>query len=153
MTVPLLTSHWRELLAQLDPDLTERPAFTPVAVSVGVPRNLTWARTMRCSEITPWGLVGAKARELTPQEWEARYLARLERNGVEAITARLQTLYTSYGNHPLVLLCWEPDPDDCHRGMFARWWEQQTKQKVPEVEGLDPLSISKAQALLAAPTG
>jgi hypothetical protein len=144
VTVPLLTHHWRGLLDHFGQGLTERPAFTPVAVSVGVPRSLPWARSLRCSEITPWGLVGRSAPKLAPDEWEERYLSRLDRHGVEAITASLTTTHASYGGRPLVLLCWEQDPADCHRGMFARWWQVQTGQRVPEVEGLDPLSITKA---------
>lgn len=101
---------------------------------------------MRASEITPYGLIGDKARELTPDEWEARYLARLDRHGVDRIRTRFADVSATYGGKPLILLCWEVEPADCHRGMFARWWEEQTGQHVPEAHGLDALSLLAALA-------
>lgn len=142
MTVPLLTSSWPALLRYLASG--DRPTFVPLGCSVGVPRSLPWARSLRATEITPYGLVGAKARELTPDEWEARYLARLDRHGVAAIQHRLQEVFVTYGERPIVLLCWEAQPVDCHRGMFAHWWEEQTGQHVPEAHGLDALSLLAA---------
>ncbi|MBB4663162.1 DUF488 family protein [Conexibacter arvalis] len=96
---------------------------------------------MRCSEITPWGLVSAKAKELTADEWRERYVARLERHGVEKIQQRFETLYREYGKHPLALLCWEENPADCHRSYFADWWAARTSQVVPEAIGLDRQSL------------
>lgn len=144
MTVPLLTSSWPALLRYLDSG--DRTAFVPLGCSVGVPRSLPWARSLRASEITPYGLVGAKARELSPDAWEARYLDRLERAGVAAIQARFTDVFETYGGRPLVLLCWEARPAECHRGMFARWWQEHTGQHVPEAHGLDPLSLIAALA-------
>jgi len=142
VTIPLLTSSWPELLRYLAAG--DRPGFVPLGCSVGVPRSLPWARSLRASEITPYGLVGERATELKPDEWEARYLARLERHGVERIRARFTDVFETYGRRPLVLLCWEAQPTDCHRGMFARWWQEQTGQHVPEAHGLDPLSVLAA---------
>jgi hypothetical protein len=33
----------------------------------------------------------------------------------------------------LRLLCFESDPADCHRGLWAEWWFQQTGGRVPEL--------------------
>jgi hypothetical protein len=144
MTVPLLTSSWPTLLRYLADG--DRLAFVPLGCSVGVPRSFPWARSLRASEITPYGLVGEAAKKLTPDQWEARYLGRLERHGVDRIQTRFNDVFETYGGKPLVLLCWEASPVECHRGMFARWWQEQTGQHVPEAHGLDPLSLLAALA-------
>lgn len=147
MTVPLLTHHWRSLIAYADENPGVQPAFVPVAISVGLPRNVDWARRVpRVSEITPWGLIGRNAARMGLDEWYTRYQARLDRHGPAAIASRFEAIYARHPQ-PLVLLCWEVRAGDCHRGFFARWWERQTGQRVVEAEGLGPLSIQKAVAV------
>ena len=142
MTVPVLTHHWPGLLRYLGSG--DRPGIIPLGCSVGVPRSLAWARKLRASELTPWAMVGKNAADLTPDAWKAKYLDRLERHGVDKIRARFEDVYASYGERPIVLLCWEADPARCHRSYFAEWWFEQTGERVPETHGLDPLSLLAA---------
>jgi hypothetical protein len=140
VTVPLLTSHWRALLRFHAAHGLRTATFMPVATSVGLPRSTPWAEGLpRIREVTPWGLLKA-------DPFEPAYVARLDRYGVELIAGRFEAIYEAY-RRPLVLLCWELPGEPCHRLLFARWWEEHTGQRVPEAEGLDPLSISRAVAL------
>ena len=101
----------------------------PVRISVGAPRFWPQARVFPAAKlITPHGL-----RKLTGAEFTAAYLAKLERAGVDEVRAELADIYAAYGK-PLVLLCFEPDRADCHRGVFAEWWEQQAGDAVPEAD-------------------
>jgi hypothetical protein len=80
--------------------------------------------------------------KLPDDEFEPRYLARLERIGPERIERRLREVYDEY-RQPLALCCFEADPAACHRRQFAHWWEQRTGRAVPE---LDPSYLDTAGA-------
>ena len=80
--------------------------------------------------LAPWGLLDVDDRD----EFERRYVARLERHGVDAIRARLAELAAAHGAEGLVLLCFESVQAGqwCHRRMFASW-EHRTGEHVPEL--------------------
>lgn len=65
--------------------------------------------------------------------FERAYLAELEEAGVEKIGAMLGKISDEEGGGPLVLLCYEKDRNDCHRAMFAAWWQERTGQRVEEL--------------------
>lgn len=66
-------------------------------------------------------------------EFRRKYRHHLHRT----TSARLRTIFEAIGErHPgrrLVLLCFESDPADCHRGLWAEWWFQQTGERMPEL--------------------
>lgn len=39
---------------------------------------------------------------------------------------------------PLILLCFERHPADCHRRRFAKWWELHAGEIIPEIGGRTP---------------
>ncbi len=104
--------------------------FMPVRTSVGIPRFWPEAQGFPVAKlITPYGL-----RKLEGEAFTTAYLARLAEAGVEKITAELKEISITYGGKPLALLCFERQQSDCHRGMFAEWWEGQTGEVVTEIE-------------------
>jgi hypothetical protein len=105
--------------------------LAPVGATVGNPRfKLGYELAGRCGMIAPYGLLG---RDLTEEEFEAGFRARLERFGVDEIRAKLEELA---GDRPgVVLLCFEDvhAGEACHRRVFADWWREQTGEEVPEL--------------------
>ena len=65
--------------------------------------------------------------------FEAAYEQHLNAVDVERLSQRFRDLSEKHGGRRLVLLCFEADVAECHRGQFARWWFQQTGQEVPEL--------------------
>lgn len=66
-------------------------------------------------------------------EFDRAFLAQLNEYGVEGITERIERMLRKHGAETAVLLCFEEDAQNCHRGMFAKWWEEQTGEKVPDL--------------------
>ena len=77
-------------------------------------------------------LYGLFGRDLPPDEFAAGYRQRLERYGVEGIRARLDRVAGEFPGQVLLLCCFERDPADCHRGLFAAWWQEQTGEAIRE---------------------
>lgn len=50
--------------------------------------------------------------------WRDLYREQLDRLGPDAVVGRLVEIY---GGKACVLLCWERDPADCHRGIVAAY--------------------------------
>lgn len=105
---------------------------SPVTISLLTPRWRPEAATWpRCWPVTPrWSYFHA-----SDDEFDRQYVAQLDRHGPQEITRRLaQIAKTAYmePSDRLVLLCWEADPDRCHRGTFARWLLQRTGELVTE---------------------
>ncbi len=107
----LYTSRWA------DRDLAHLAA-QPVGISRGTPRFRVGYRYKLMSELAP-------SREAfgldDPREFEAAYRAGLEELGLEAILGKLAKISQESGGLPLILLCYEADPADCHRGIAASW--------------------------------
>jgi hypothetical protein len=88
-------------------------------------------------EAAPWGL-----REVADNDLFAeRYLARLDAVGIEVFQRRFAEISEAHDNGGLVFLCFEPVGQFCHRHLFARWLEQQTGQRVPELRADDELRL------------
>lgn len=107
----LFTSFWsNKELADLE--------CVPVGISWGVPRF-------------PTGYRFRVARWLAPDDeaWRtpdwlafiASYRGQLDGLGAETITDRLARISEETGGGALVLLCFERDPGDCHRGLLTAW--------------------------------
>jgi len=87
------------------------------------------------------GYVPERIKLLEPRgvEWdenfEANYRKQLEKIGVEAIEREFQRLWSEYPDKPIILLCFENVYEkDCHRRMFARWWQENTGETIEELE-------------------
>jgi Protein of unknown function, DUF488 len=103
--------------------------FMPVRTSVGLPRFWPEARGLPVAKLlTPYGL-----RKLKGDEFRGAYLARLDETGVDAIRAELAEIALEYGGKPLALLCFEKSSSECHRSMFAAFWQEHTGEVVTEV--------------------
>lgn len=69
-------------------------------------------------------------------EFDEKYIAQLERYGVDHLTKAFEHLAEFGSGAPIVLLCFERQAVDgsvCHRRLFAEWWEKKTGQEVPEL--------------------
>ena len=122
----LYTGSWRHLAVY------ERAALVPVRTSLGLPKWLpdTGARSYEYMvELAP---VGGLFHVEDPAEFRAGYRERLDSVGVERIERRFQGIAQQHDGRPLVLLCFENDPRDCHRGDFAGWWLERTGELVAE---------------------
>ena len=83
-------------------------------------------------------------RQLAPPGWVFRiddwdvfrrkYRWCLHRQTAPRLQRMFDHLSRKHGGARLVLLCWEADPADCHRGLFSAWWFEQTGQAVPEID-------------------
>jgi hypothetical protein len=103
----LFTSRWsNKELAELE--------CQPVSISRGRPRFGTGYRYKLMRELVPsheaFGLDD-------PQEFERAYRAGLEEIGLDIILGRMVAINREAGGLPLVFLCYEVDPADCHRGI------------------------------------
>ena len=133
----LFTSYWaNRALAEAD--------AVKVSISRGQP---TWPVGFRYRRV----MLLAPSRETFALKddaaFEASYLAGLEKIGVERIANLLAKIHVEEGSRPLVLLCFEADPADCHRATFARWWAARTRQAVKELgRGCGPSRSSHEDA-------
>lgn len=121
----LFTWSWR---AALD---AEPLGVTLVRISLGRPKWVPTSRTATIPYIAGLAPAGTLF-DLEGEEFEQRYRARLDGFGVERVERRFREVADSYSGRPLVLLCFEKSPGDCHRSSFARWWQERTGEVVPE---------------------
>ena len=105
-----------------------------VRTSVGRPR---WVKVHTeiavAATLVPFGIFG-KIEDR--DEYTRRYLARLDRFGVEKVMAELEAISQAHGGAPLALLCYcslERPGAWCHRRLAAAWLEEQTGLRVPEL--------------------
>ncbi len=124
----LWTSRWA------NGELARLP-FVPVGISRGVPR---WPLPFRYRVARLLAPSRATFALEDDADFEREYLRELEEAGVEKIGDLLRRLSDEGGGQALVLLCHERDPAECHRSMFARWWQQQTGQVVEELQRCGP---------------
>jgi hypothetical protein len=120
----LYTSYWScPILRHTD--------AVKVSISRGVPRWPLPFRYRVARLLAPSRATFALEDDV---DFEESYVAGLEEIGVEKIGDLLRRLSDEGGGQALVLLCHERDPAECHRSMFARWWQQQTGQVVEELQ-------------------
>lgn len=101
-----------------------RPEFgVPVATSVGTPGGRSPWRHERaleqCRGLTPYGIFKNPAYADFAKA-ERAYVDRL-RKDEDKVLAQLWLLHERFGGEPLVILCWEPNPAECHRSWAADW--------------------------------
>lgn len=86
--VPLVTTNWRT--ANQLHEAGSR-SFVPVRISLGRPRHLEWTQVVpRVQELVPTG------RILRAAEFDALYLAQLEKHGAQKIGERLASIFAEY---------------------------------------------------------
>ncbi len=107
----------------------------PVQTSLGQPKwPLGYDLTEEARVLMPWGLFD---KDLSDDEFTAKYRARLDKACVDRITASLALVASRHRDERLVLLCYEqvlgPQAKFCHRRVWADWWTEQTGQEVPEL--------------------
>jgi uncharacterized protein (DUF488 family) len=103
-----------------------------VGITVGKPQWPLAYTPVYLLELAPWGLLGID----DDGEFTRRYLERLDRVGVDRIARQLDAISRDHEGRGLVLLCYEPAGEFCHRRVFARWWEEQTGEVIPELSAL-----------------
>jgi len=127
VTIPLLTTSWT--VAHRAHKAANR-TFVPVRASLGSPKFWPEAKALPyIAELAPAGLFHLD----DTAEFERRYLARLDRIGVDRLAARFADVYAEY-QRSLALCCFEPAGQPCHRRLWAAWHEEHTGQSVPELE-------------------
>jgi hypothetical protein len=117
MSAALYTASWRALwegwkVGTLD--------VTPCSISV-VTYPKFWPESQaypRLELLAPRGIFGVVK---DPAEYAARYLDRLERAGVDAITEALRQLREENQDLALCCACYCRDAASCHRTTFARF--------------------------------
>jgi hypothetical protein len=133
----LYTWHWRAALAEDRSD-----ELVLVRISLGKPRWISpqiAAAIPYVSDLAPYGIF-TKDRDVPLDEFERLYRIRLNSKGVDVIEQQFRHLREANGDLPLALLCYEATPDQCHRGMFATWWLEQTGEVIPEYRPESPAS-------------
>ena len=122
----LYTSRWASK------DLA-RLSCVPVGISRGVPKWPLPYRYRMFRELAP-------SREVfgieDHDEFAEAYKAQLGALGLEKIVSGLARIGEEHGGRPLVLLCFEDvlgKGDQCHRLVFARWFEERAGIEVPEL--------------------
>ena len=68
------------------------------------------------------------------QEFRKAYRHHLYRVTVPRMRRAFEEIGERHPAKTLVLLCFEADAADCHRGLWAAWWYEQTGQEVPELQ-------------------
>lgn len=119
----LYTSYWRSpLLAEVEAE--------KVSISRG---DAKFGLGFRYRKL--WLLCPGKATFSLADaaDFERAYLAGFEEAGVDRIDGLLRGLSVDAGGKPLILLCYERSPQECHRSMFARFWQEKTGQEVAEL--------------------
>ncbi|MBA2443511.1 MAG: DUF488 domain-containing protein [Rubrobacter sp.] len=121
----LFTSFWNNpLLPEVDAVM--------VSTSRGDPR-----RRLPFKFRKSWSLAPSRETFEAADDWDRftrLYRNQLDELGVDHIVGELRRVSEEAGGLPLVLLCHERDPADCHRGLFADWYEQHTGNPVPELQ-------------------
>ena len=80
------------------------------------------------STIKPYGIFNKYSGE----QYVEKYFERLEKIGVDRILEDLRKAQGDKKN--LVLMCYEKNPEECHRSMFAKWWLAKTGEVIEEYE-------------------
>jgi len=119
----MFTSYWsNRALVEMD--------AVKVSISRGLPKWPVDFQYRRATLLAPSRETFALKDDAA---FEASYLTGLEEVGVERITDLLTRIGAEEDFRPLVLLCFEANPADCHRATFARWWATRTEQVVKEL--------------------
>jgi len=95
----------------------------PVRTTIGAPK--TWkhptAELENISELAPYGVAFVEKYDTNLELFEEAYVKRLRKHE-QTIWDKLHALHEKYDGEPLVLLCYERNPAECHRSMAATWF-------------------------------
>ncbi len=129
--IDLFTSRWQNReLAELE--------CVPVGISRGLPRFPTGYSYKMLRELAP----SREAFGITdPEEFERAYVAGLEDLGLDAIVGRLATISRETGGSVLVLLCYEPQGEFCHRHLLSAW----LRERGVEIRELAPGDVLRCE--------
>lgn len=103
----------------------------PVRISISFPRF--WAGSVVFPSMEILVPRGIAHRGLSPEEFERRYMDRLEQIGPRRIEEAIIELEAET-DRPLCFCCFEVDPSDCHRSQFARFMREQAGLLIGEWE-------------------
>ncbi len=120
----LYTSRWQNRALETAP-------VVAVGISRGTPRFPVGYRYRRLPDLYPDGWMFGIEDDA---KFNEAYRKKLDRIGVDRIAAQLERISREEGGRPLVLLCYEADPAQCHRSAVAERWEARTGQTVPELQ-------------------
>jgi hypothetical protein len=114
----VVTCSW----ARYRPEMGE-----PIRITVGKPKNFPYPY-VDYLPLAPFGLLKVR----TDAEFAIKYRAKLGRVGAEAYYNGLVRVWEEVNREPLVLLCYERYPEQCHRGVFSEWFREQTGIEIAE---------------------
>ena len=124
----------------------DRNKFFLVRTSLGSPRFL------KCDHSADFLSPEHDWLDLSEASYRRKYIAKLNKFGVPAFKSEISKLKKLAGKREIILLCFESlAPDNvadgqfCHRRIFAKWWEEQTGEAVPE---FSPHAGAKVQQTL-----
>jgi hypothetical protein len=110
----------------------------PVRISISLPK---WWKSEpeHVRRLTPYGLLGLG------DEFAERYAEQPDRIDPDSLAERFADIANRRDAGTLVLLCFEPDPADCHRSQAAPWLEGHGFGPVPEAEAEPPQLTSEVE--------
>jgi hypothetical protein len=111
--------------------------LVPVGISVGEPKFPLGYTCEFIRRLAPWGLLEVPDAD----EFSQRYRERLDALGIDAVRRRFRSISAGHDYRGLVLLCFEPVGQFCHRRVFADWFEREDGQPVPELGGDTQLDL------------
>jgi Domain of unknown function DUF488 len=101
-----------------------------VVTSLGLPKFRPEAgQWPRCWLITPTPALFHASADV----FFEGYIERLDRFGPARIARVLERIARENDAESLVLLCFEREPEQCHRGLFAAWLLDRTGEVCPEL--------------------
>ncbi len=107
----------------------------PVRITLGKPRfRLSYSyEEIRLLAPTP------RIFRLGGGDFDHEYRKHLEKIGVERLETIFEDVAGRHDSGRLILLCFENvlAGESCHRRSFARWWEEQTGEAIPELNPED----------------
>lgn len=113
-----------------------------VMISIGKPKWRLGYKTVEMGLLAPWGVF----KVYEGAEFNQKYLERLDKIGIDKIRAEIDKIKFMNKNKELVFLCWEDiTKANCHRRLFAEWYEKKTGEKIPELEEVEAEKPSKRQ--------
>ena len=97
------------------------------SIAVGTPKYALPFELKHVTSVKPFGVFN----KYQGAEYQEKYFERLERIGVDKIYEEIVTEKGDKEN--LVIMCYEKNPNECHRRMFADWWLKKTGEIIAEI--------------------
>lgn len=105
-----------------------------VSISVSTPKWELPYHVWHCKLLKPFSVFGKYDNMI---DYEREYRKILDGIGVEKIRKEFENIKKQSNKNDLVLLCYEKDIKECHRGVFAKWWYEKTGELVQEINSLN----------------